>query len=167
MCAAGPLSLRGCKRRSRRKRRPGRKGGSRETGKKKKKTGEKGGRREHDSRERRKTGRERACNLRAHHESTGRERESEREIEKELYTFSSLRVEAPGRFSAARVSRGELVRSLQNTENTSLTLNYRAPSFHRSSFLFSEQIHPIYSPFFFRISILPVPMKQTRYRRFQ
>lgn len=57
-------------------------------------------------------------------------RERKREKRGGAHTFSSLRVEAPGRFSAARVSRGELVRSLQNTENTCLTLNYHASSFH-------------------------------------
>jgi len=132
LCAAGPLLLRGRKRRSRRKSRREEEERIARNGKEEEKEERgKGGMVEHDSRERRKTGCERAYNLRAHHTSQpGRPRQ------REVHTFSSLGIKASGRFSAARVSREELVRSLQNTENTCLTLNYHAPSFNPVVFSF-------------------------------
>lgn len=79
----------------------------------------------------------------ASHESTGEpleddgecERERERE-EREARVFSSPRVEAPGRFSAARVSRRVLVQSLQNGGRVRVSPTiHQAPPFHRTSSL--------------------------------
>lgn len=68
-------------------------------------------------------------------------KEREREREKDAHVSSS-RVEAPGRFSAARVSQRELVRSLQNTEKCMSHLELpQATFFHRTNFPFLKSKH--------------------------
>lgn len=68
-------------------------------------------------------------------EKKERERERERRV-------SSSRVEAPGRFSAARVSQRELVQSLQNTEKCMSHLELsQVTFFHRTNFPFSKNKH--------------------------
>lgn len=91
----------------------------------------------------------RVQSTRASHESTEtarrrQEKKKEKEQERKRGALvSSSRVEAPGRFSATRVSQQrELVRSLQNTEKCMSHLELpQASFFHRRSFSFLKSKH--------------------------